>query len=75
MENKQPTIYDVAELAGVSIATVSRAISGGSISEASRRKVTEAIEALDYRPAAARHLPDQQERALALVVSGLNNPY
>ena len=75
MENKQPTIYDVAELAGVSIATVSRAISGGSISEASRRKVTEAIEALDYRPAASRHLPDQQGKALALVVSGLDNPY
>ena len=75
MENKQPTIYDVAELAGVSIATVSRAMSGGSISEASRRKVAEAVEALDYRPAAARHLPDQQGRALALVVSDLNNPY
>ena len=75
MDSKQPTIYDVAELAGVSIATVSRAMSGGSISEASRRKVAEAVEALDYRPAAARHVPDQQGQTLALVVSGMENPY
>ena len=32
MENGKITIYDVAERAGVSIATVSRAMSGGSIS-------------------------------------------
>ena len=46
MENGKITIYDVAERAGVSIATVSRAMSGGSISAKSRQKVQEAIEAL-----------------------------
>ena len=38
MENGRVTIYDVAERAGVSIATVSRAMSGGSISAKSRQK-------------------------------------
>ena len=49
MENGRVTIYDVAERAGVSIATVSRAMSGGSISAKSRQKVQEAIEALHYQ--------------------------
>ena len=39
MPDKQATIYDVAQTAGVSIATVSRVMSGGSVSAASRQKV------------------------------------
>ncbi|MFR4291825.1 MAG: LacI family DNA-binding transcriptional regulator [Christensenellales bacterium] len=53
MENGRVTIYDVAERAGVSIATVSRAMSGGSISAKSRQKVQEAIDALHYQPSTA----------------------
>lgn len=57
MENGRVTIYDVAERAGVSIATVSRAMSGGSISAKSRQKVQEAIEALHYQPSTAHSHP------------------
>ena len=46
MNDKQATIYDVASAAGVSIATVSRVMSGGSVSAASRKKVEDAMEAL-----------------------------
>ena len=62
MENGKITIYDVAERAGVSIATVSRAMSGGSISAKSRQKVQEAIEALHYQPSTAHSHPQAQER-------------
>ena len=62
MENGRVTIYDVAERAGVSIATVSRAMSGGSISAKSRQKVQEAIEALHYQPSTAHSHPQGQEK-------------
>ena len=46
---RRPTSFDVAERAGVSQPTVSRALSGSpAIAEATRRKVMEAAEALGY---------------------------
>ena len=77
MTEKQATIYDVAEHAGVSIATVSRVLSGGSASRAARQKVEEAIAALEYCPPASRRGQEKinDNRTLALVVSNLTNPY
>lgn len=78
MENGKITIYDVAERAGVSIATVSRAMSGGSISAKSRQKVQEAIEALHYQPSTSHSHPQAQEKrtgTLALVIGDFDNQY
>lgn len=76
MADKQPTIYDVAELAGVSIATVSRVMSGGSASARARAKVEEAISKLDYHPSQAKSAAQRPElRTFALVVTDLANPY
>ncbi|GIX19050.1 LacI family DNA-binding transcriptional regulator [Erythrobacter cryptus] len=48
-QKRRPTSFDVAELAGVSQPTVSRALSGSpAIAEATRRKVIAAAEALGY---------------------------
>lgn len=48
-ERRRPTSFDVAERAGVSQPTVSRALSGSpAIAEATRRKVIEAAQALGY---------------------------
>lgn len=47
---RNPTILDVAEAAGVSIATVSRALNGGKVSQRAKRAVEQAIAALGYRP-------------------------
>lgn len=45
------TIYDVARLAGVSIATVSRVINrSGKVAAATRQKVIEAAQALNWQP-------------------------
>lgn len=52
MKNKV-TIYEVAECAGVSIATVSRVLnSPGSVSPVSKRKVLDAMKELDFVPRA-----------------------
>jgi len=61
-------IHDVARAAGVSISTVSYAISGKrSIAASTRRRVEEAVIALDYRPnAGARMLKGTRTNLLAL---------
>lgn len=49
--SKRVTIKDVAAMAGVSIATVSRVINGFSkVEEETRKKVIKAIKALGYKP-------------------------
>jgi LacI family transcriptional regulator, galactose operon repressor len=48
---KPASIYDVAKRAGVSIKTVSRVVNRQSnVSDATREKVMEAVDALSYRP-------------------------
>lgn len=57
-KSHEVTIFDVAQRAGVAIATVSRVLSGRAAhSERTKRAVTEAAQALGYQPnAAARNL-------------------
>ena len=77
MSDSKATIYDVAAAAGVSIATVSRVMSGGSVSSVSRRRVEEAMQALSYAPspAAVHRQGKKTGRRFALVASELTNPY
>lgn len=50
-EQKRPTLYDVARLAGVSHMTVSRVVRGGlRVSSGTKERVEEAIRSLGYRP-------------------------
>jgi len=69
MVDSPPTIYDVAELAGVSIATVSRAINSlDSVRPATRAKVMAAMDELDFVPnVVARGLSSGKHWILGLV--------
>ncbi|MGD0054782.1 MAG: LacI family DNA-binding transcriptional regulator [Acidimicrobiales bacterium] len=69
MADSQPTIYDVAKRAGVSIATVSRAINSlSSVRPATRAKVLAAMEELEFVPnAVARRLSQGKHWVLGLV--------
>lgn len=71
------TIKDVAKLAGVSVSTASIALSGkGPVSEATRRRVLEAAQVLDYRPnAIARSLVTRRTHTVGLVLSDITDPY
>ena len=71
------TIYSVAQLAGVSIATVSRVLQGTSAtSPQTRANVLRAVEELEYVPLrAARSLAVQQHAAHGVVVPDLIGPY
>ena len=44
------TLQDVAQAAGVSLATVSRALHGGYVSAEKRRRIEEAVRTLRYIP-------------------------
>ncbi len=70
-----PTQTDVAKLAGVSTATVSRVInSRGVVTEAVRQRVQSAIDALQYVPhASARALALQRSGTLGAIIPTLNN--
>ncbi|HDT6508999.1 TPA: HTH-type transcriptional regulator GalR [Klebsiella aerogenes] len=71
------TIKDVARLAGVSVATVSRVINNSpKASEASRQSVTAAMETLNYHPNAnARALAQQSTETIGLVVGDVSDPF
>jgi LacI family transcriptional regulator len=71
------TLRDVARAASVSIATVSRILTGSRASTpATRERVLAAAAQLDYRPSGlARALKLQQSRTLGLLVTDIENPY
>nr|NLD41461.1 LacI family transcriptional regulator [Actinomycetales bacterium] len=73
---KEPTIYDVARLAGVAASTVSRALSRpGRVSVATASKVREAARELGYRRAPTISTDGQPRTGLlAMVVADIGNP-
>jgi len=70
------SIKDVAELAGVSITTVSRVLnSRGYIGSETRQKVEKAMEQLDYHPnQIARALLKNQSYLIGVIVPDLSHP-
>jgi len=74
---KDVTIVDVARHAGVSITTVSHALSGkGRVAEATRSRIEDSIRELGYRPNAfARGLRTERSHMVALIIPDITNPY
>lgn len=70
-------IQDVADVAGVSVSSVSRALNDHpNVSAATREKVLEAADRLGFRPnGLARSLRTQSTGVLGLIVSDITNPY
>lgn len=77
LPRKPITIKQVAELAGVSTATVSRVISGsGPVTKKLLKRVQNAIEQLDYHPnQMARRLRRRNTKLVGVIISDIQNPY
>ncbi|HAF71011.1 MAG: LacI family transcriptional regulator [Acetothermia bacterium 64_32] len=71
------TIRDVAERAGVSVATVSHVINGTrKVAPETAERVRRAMEELDYHPnAVAQSLRTRKTHVIGVVVSDITNPF
>lgn len=76
MEQKPPTMQQVAKAAGVSVATVSRVVNGLTPEHSpTARRVRQAIVQLGFRPSRlGRNLKTATTATLGLVVPSLDNP-
>ena len=74
---QRPSVYEVAERAGVSIATVSRVLRGSApVAEETRRRVLAAADELRWRPSRlARAFVEQAHGAVGIVFPDLAGPY
>lgn len=73
-----PSIEDVAKLAGVSKATVSRYLNGvpGAMRSDTAKRIANAIEQLGYRPnIVARSLKKKRTQTIGLIVANILNPF
>lgn len=78
MAEQAPSIIDVAQRAGVSVATASRVMSRSSypVSDATRRRVLSAAAELNYTPnSLARSLRIQRSSLIAVLVGDNTDPY
>lgn len=71
------TIKDVAKVAGVTVTTVSRVLNNrGYIGEATRKKVQEAMEELNYHPnEIARSLFRKKSNLIGLIIPNVSHPF
>jgi len=76
MNTRRTTIKDVAEAAGVGVATVSRVLSGGSASPQTRERVLTVATQLDYRPSAlGRNLRQRRSGGIGLLLPDITDTF
>lgn len=75
--NREITIYDIAEEAGVSASTVSRVLRNNvKVSEDKREKVLALVEKYNFKPNTfARGLSDTRSRTIGILTADVRNPY
>ena len=76
-KNNMATIKDVAKLANVSVATVSRYLNkSGYVGDQAKQAIEQAIATLEYRPnQIARSLTKKQLKTIGLIVPDITNPF
>ena len=78
MENgRNVTIYDIAKEAGVSVATVSRVLTGNArVSREKKEKIDSLIKKYDFKPnALAKSLRETKSRVIGMIMVDFTNPF
>lgn len=75
--SRNPTIVDIAEMAGVAPMTVSRVVNEtGYVSQAMREKVLKVVNELNYHPnGLARSLKRQRTQVIGILLPDIANPF
>jgi LacI family transcriptional regulator/LacI family purine nucleotide synthesis repressor/LacI family repressor for deo operon, udp, cdd, tsx, nupC, and nupG len=75
--SRKVTIYDIAKEAGVSVATVSRVLTGSApVRENTRIRVQRVIDKYNFQPSAiARYLTWQQTMTVGVILPDITNPF
>jgi DNA-binding LacI/PurR family transcriptional regulator len=75
--NKQITIKEVAEMAGVSMATAARVVGNyGSVSEKTRKKVMRVVEELNYIPnQLAQGIKNRSTKTVGVILGNIKNSF
>jgi DNA-binding LacI/PurR family transcriptional regulator len=76
-DSQEVTMRDIAEHAGVSLATVSRVLNKTvPVARSKRAAVMKAVEELGYRPnVVARELARGRTQAMGVLPQGISNPF
>lgn len=70
------TIHDVAKVAGVSVATVSRVLNGGVVSDKTKAKVLKAINDMNYKPnLLGRNLRRSSTMTIIILLPTISNSF
>lgn len=78
MENgRNVTIYDIAREAGVSVATVSRVLTGNArVSKEKKEKINNLIKRYDFKPnALAKSLRETRSHVIGMIMVDFTNPF
>ena len=77
LPKKNPTIFDVAQHAGVSVSTVSRVFNGRDrVTDRTREKVKKAMEELNYVPSnIATSMITGRTKMILVMIPDFNNPF
>lgn len=77
MKSQRITIYDIAEEAGVSITTVSRALSqSGKVKTETYKRIMSVVNKYNFRPnEAAKTLAETKSKIIGIMVSQIDNPF
>lgn len=75
--NEKVTIVQIAQLAGVSVSTVSRVINNkGLVNQATRERVQAVIDRMNYTPnKLAQGLVNSQSLTIGLIIPNITNPF
>ncbi len=76
-ENKAITIYDIAKEAGVSAATVSRAMTNSArVKPDKKARILKLVEKYNFKPnALAKGLSDTKSKVIGILAADVRNPY
>ncbi len=76
IKKNECTIRDIANISGLSIASISRYFNGYKVRQSTAEKIKKALESIDYKPnIAAKFMKGQRTGVIGLIVPEISHPF